>query len=317
LELEPLLSLTEVEKTYPGKMRLGPVSMEVLPGFVYALLGPNGSGKSTLLRIGIGQTPPDRGDIRLFGRRMFEDEVAIKRRIGYMPESTAFLEEMADTVEELTDYVSRWYPDWNRARTERLLDLFELKAKQKLRGMSKGTQRRLAFVLALSHDPDLLLLDEPSSGLDPIAWGLMIKELASFMSEGGKSILLATHVMEEVRRLADYIAILHQGSLIGIYEKDELLHEWRTFWIDRMPEKPDVIPGCVAWEAGESNRIVTDTAAVMHSELNKRNVRIINSQSMEIEDILSHLIRYGKGNKRNGRLANPANYEALRRQNGG
>jgi ABC-2 type transport system ATP-binding protein len=159
--------------------------------------------------------------------------------------------------------------------------------------LSKGVQRRLSFALAPATGAELLLLDEPTVGVDPFARREMLDQVSRFMEGGhrgdGRTLVLATHVMEEVRRVADYVAFLVDGSLRGLYEKDALLEGWRSFWVDGEPEGD--VPGVIEVEGGSPSRLVSDSPRETVGALSAQNVRVVGSGALDLEEILSHLMR--------------------------
>lgn len=281
-----IISVEGVEKSY-GNFTLGPVNLEVEPGYVVAVVGPNGSGKSTLFRMLMNLSHPDDGTISLFGGGYPEDEVEIKRRIGYVPETAVGHDEM--NAKSLGRFVSHWYPAWDQKLYDDLLNRSEIESGKKFRNLSKGMQRRLSFALAAATRADLLLLDEPTDGVDPFARREMLEEIAIHVQDGEKTVLLATHVMEEVRRIADYVAFLVDGDFLGLFEKDALLEQWKTFWLDRAPDAGTA--GIVDVEAGNPARVVSDSPAETESALARQGVRVVRSGALDLEEILSHLMR--------------------------
>lgn len=281
-----IISVEGVEKSY-GNFTLGPVNLEVEPGYVVAVVGPNGSGKSTLFRMLMNLSHPDEGSISLFGGGYPEDEVEIKRRIGYVPETAVGHDEM--NAKSLGRFVSHWYPAWDQKLYDDLLNRSEIESGKKFRNLSKGMQRRLSFALAAATRADLLLLDEPTDGVDPFARREMLEEIATHVQDGEKTVLLATHVMEEVRRIADYVAFLVDGDFLGLFEKDALLEQWKTFWLDRAPDAGTA--GIVDVEAGNPARVVSDSPAETESALARQGVRVVRSGALDLEEILSHLMR--------------------------
>lgn len=281
-----IISVEGVEKSY-GNFTLGPVNLEVEPGYVVAVVGPNGSGKSTLFRMLMNLSHPDDGTISLFGGGYPEDEVEIKRRIGYVPETAVGHDEM--NAKSLGRFVSHWYPAWDQKLYDDLLNRSEIESGKKFRNLSKGMQRRLSFALAAATRADLLLLDEPTDGVDPFARREMLEEIATHVQDGEKTVLLATHVMEEVRRIADYVAFLVDGDFLGLFEKDALLEQWKTFWLDRAPDAGTA--GIVDVEAGNPARVVSDSPAETESALARQGVRVVRSGALDLEEILSHLMR--------------------------
>jgi ABC-2 type transport system ATP-binding protein len=217
----PVISLKDVRKSY-GNFELGPVDLEIEPGYVVAIVGPNGGGKSTLIRLLMNLAQPDSGEMTLFGGAYPDDEVAIKQRVGYVPERPVGHDEMG--AKSLGEFVSRFYPRWDRRLYEDLLERTRIEPGKKFGTLSKGVQRRLAFALALATGSELLFLDEPTAGVDPFARREMLEDISRFMHSGDdRTVVFATHVMEEVKRIADYVLLLADGEFLGLHEKDALL----------------------------------------------------------------------------------------------
>lgn len=288
----PVISLEGVMKSR-GDFVLGPVDLAVEPGHVVAVLGPNGSGKSTLFGMLMNLLRPDSGEVALFGGRYPDDEVAIKRRIGYVPERPTGRDDM-DAV-ALGRFVSRWYPRWDRRLYRDLLGRSGIDPGKRFGTLSKGMRRRLSFALALATSPELLLLDEPTAGVDPIARCEMLEEILNFVRDdvhgGDRTVVFATHVVEEARLIADYVVLLTDGKFLGLHEKDALLENWKTLWVDVEPE--GTVPGIVEVERGSPARIVTNSRRETSEALLARNISIVRSRSFDLEGILSHLLRRG------------------------
>lgn len=193
---------------------------------------------------------------------------------------------------ELGDFVSRWYPRWSQQIYGGLLQRFEIPERQRFGKLSKGMQRRLAFALAAAREPELMLLDEPTDGVDPFARRAILDEISGFLqAESGeeRTVLFATHVMDEVRRIADYVAFLHGGRFLGFYEKDALQDSWRSLWVERVPERH--LPGLVSVEDGTPPRLVTDSPRKTRAALEERGVGVVRSGTVDLEEILEHLMR--------------------------
>jgi ABC-2 type transport system ATP-binding protein len=289
----PVISLKDVRKSY-GNFELGPVDLEIEPGYVVAVVGPNGGGKSTLIRLLMNLIQPDSGDVRLFGGTYPDDEVAIKRRIGYVPERSLGHDEMS--AKSSVEFVSRFYPTWDRWLYEDLFERLDIEPDRRFGELSKGVQRRLSFALALATGSELLILDEPTAGVDPFARREMLEYISRFMNDGDRTVVFATHVMEEVRRIADYVVFLADGEFLGLHEKDALLEEWKTFWVDTEPEED--VPGVVEVEGGSPVRLVSGSPRETAEALSARNVRIVRSGALDLEEILSHLMRRNEEGRR-------------------
>ena len=289
----PVISLRDTRKSYGNCFELGPVELEIEPGYVVAVVGPNGSGKSTLMRMLMNLVQPDSGEVMLFGGTYPDHEVAIKQRVGYVPERSLGHDEMS--AKALGEFISHWYPRWDGKLYEDLLKRARIEPYQRFGELSKGVQRRLAFALAAASGSELLLLDGPTAGVDPFARKEMLEDISRFMEGGdGRTVVLTTHVMEEVRRVADYVALLVDGEFLGVYEKDTLLDGWKTFWLDREPEGD--IPGAVeVVEGGTPTRIVSDSPEETAEALSAEEIGTVRSGRLDLEEILSHLMRQKQG----------------------
>ncbi|WP_068614013.1 ABC transporter ATP-binding protein [Paenibacillus tuaregi] len=268
---------------------IGPLNLDIPCGYVVALVGPNGSGKSTIMNLILQTLHPDEGEIKWFGESVAGVlPTQLRQSIGYVPEAP-IVDENFQTVEEAAEFRARWYPNWDQWKLDDLLRKFEVPEKGKLSKMSKGERRKFEIAAAMACRPKLLLLDEPSSGLDPFAWKHMIEVLRSAMEEDEMTILLSTHIVDEVKRLADYIALVHQGQVKGMVEKDVLLGNWREIWVrgdkGNFEGLKDILE---AEEDGPSTwRLLVQNQARLEDQLAERGVTIVRSRGLELEDILS------------------------------
>ncbi|GGG16302.1 ABC transporter ATP-binding protein [Paenibacillus abyssi] len=290
---EAVIRLTEVEQSR-AHFKLGPLNLNVPKGYVTAIVGPNGSGKSSTFRLLLDLAKADRGSMEMFGEPVGRDDVKLKQRVGYLPDDS-LSEEDSLRGSERAAFTKIWYPGWDVNRYTELLNLFEVNPDLKLGKMSKGMRRKFELTLALSHDPELLLLDEPSSGLDPLAWKKMIEVLHHYMEQGNRTILMATHIIDEVRRLADYIVFLVNGRALGVYEKDELFSSWHIFYVQderSVYELLSGIPGIRAKEkaGGGVIKVITNKAMDAEKWLQKEGIKITGRTPMELDEIMASLI---------------------------
>lgn len=274
--------------------QLGPLQLGIPQGCITAIVGPNGSGKSSTFRLLLDLAKPDSGEIEVFGRKAAgPDDLAIKQQIGYLPEEPGYGEDGMRGSEKAA-FVKAWYPSWDVNRYQELLRYFEVDPSMKLGKMSKGMRRKFDMTLALAHHPKLLLLDEPSSGLDPLAWKKMIELLHQMMETGECTILMTTHIIDEVRRLADYIVFMVNGRVLGFYEKDELLGSWHQLYIHEQPGVYELLaelPGLQRKERiGGMIRAVTNQALLAEEWLSSRKFNITNQARLELDDIMGVLI---------------------------
>jgi len=218
------LSVNELRKVYGDKAAVDGLSLQVERGCFFGFLGPNGAGKTTTIRMLMGLAPPTSGEIEILGRRMPEEGLAIKSRIGLVPDDTLLFDHLSGP--EFVEFVGRMYglgKELSRQRAKELMELFELDgAGRKLIGeYSKGMKKRVAMAAALIHRPELYLLDEPFEGVDAVGARLM-KDILLDQVRQGATIFLTSHVLEVVERLCDRVAIVAQGRLVADGSIEEL-----------------------------------------------------------------------------------------------
>jgi ABC-2 type transport system ATP-binding protein len=187
------------------------LDLQVPRGSAFGLLGPNGAGKSTTIRMLMGLLPASEGSARVVDVDPAADDVLVRGRVGYVGEEHGFYDWMS--VDETIGLVSAYHPDWNRTLQRELQEEFALNGRALIRELSKGMRVRLALLLALAFDPELLVLDEPTGGLDPAARRSFIETVLGRFQERGKTILVASHLLNEFSGLLDHVAFLRDGSL--------------------------------------------------------------------------------------------------------
>jgi ABC-2 type transport system ATP-binding protein len=210
-----MIKLQEVSKFYDQFAAVEALNLEVLDGEIMGIIGHNGAGKTTTLKMIAGLIEPTSGTIEIMGRNLAKDSIAIKKSLGFLPEESPLYESM--NVTEYLIFFSELYGLPKRTALDRIdsiLDSLNLEERQKLTGeLSKGMKRKVAIARALLHDPALLILDEPNSGLDPLTSFFIIDYLKK-LKERGKTILLSAHNLFHVEYICDRIAIMKQGKLL-------------------------------------------------------------------------------------------------------
>ena len=194
-----------------GRAALNSLSLDIAPGRVVGLLGRNGAGKSTLLHTACGLILPTTGSCTTLGRPCAELDAPELSQIGFMPQETAFLAWM--TVRQQLDFTATFYATWDRAREQRLLDDLELDPTRKIAQLSVGDQQKLGLILAVCHHPQLLLLDEPMSALDPIVRTRLMAFVVDLIREDASTILLSSHILADVEKIVDWVVVLDRGEL--------------------------------------------------------------------------------------------------------
>lgn len=221
-----VVALHGIEKSYGAVPVLRGVELELARGGVYAFLGRNGAGKSTTLRIVMGITRPDAGELRLFGELAAPGDTRQRKRIGYVAQEQHFYDWM--TPEALGKFVGAFYPSWRPGEYTRLLRALDVPPR-KVRALSGGTRVKLALALALAHDPELLIFDEPTAGLDPVARREFVEIVRDLAATGRRTLLFSSHLIDEVERISHRVGILeqgqvrYQGSLQELRERARLL----------------------------------------------------------------------------------------------
>jgi len=221
------IQVNSVTKIYGEQRALDDVSFEIKTGEVVGFLGPNGAGKSTMMKIITGFIPPNRGEVLVEGLNTMEHSMEIRRITGYLPENNPLYHDMY--VKEYLDFVAEIYHLPNRkTRVADMIEMTGLAIEQhkKIEALSKGYRQRVGLAQALIHDPKVLILDEPTSGLDPN----QIIEIRNLISTVGKekTILLSTHIMQEVEAICDRIIIINQGRIVANDKTSAIQHQNQT-----------------------------------------------------------------------------------------
>ncbi|WP_440115990.1 ATP-binding cassette domain-containing protein [Paenibacillus sp. QZ-Y1] len=286
--MEPIaVQLNGVSKMRKRRV-IGPIDLAIPEGYVVAILGHNGSGKSTLLNMLQQVVLPDSGQIIWFGKQHEGPlPIELRQQIGFVADNSG-LEENRITAHEAADFRAYWYPRWDMKLFNQLMNEMDVPGDVKLIKMSKGERRKFEIAAALAARPKLLLLDEPSSGLDPFAWKVMVEQFRTFMAEGDTTILIATHIADEVKRLADYIVLMHRGQSLGMAEKDVVLDQWKEIWYEG-ELRPESIPGVVESVQEENGliRVITTRVSEAQERLELAGIRVMKIRNLELDEVLA------------------------------
>jgi len=199
------IEVRDLTKRYGDNLACVSIDLSVRQGTTFGLLGPNGAGKSTLIRMLMGLTTIDSGEIKFFGEQGSLRSPDMRRRIGYVPELHFIYRWM--TIKEVLGFVSKLYVNWDTDLANTMLSKFELSTKKRVSALSKGMTAKLGLIVALAHNPDLLILDEPTSGLDPIIREDFLESVLQSHSCKGRTILFSSHHVDDVERVADEVGI--------------------------------------------------------------------------------------------------------------
>jgi ABC-2 type transport system ATP-binding protein len=224
-----------VGKHYPD-FTLDNISFELPTGSILGFIGPNGAGKSTTIRILMGLIHQDQGAVRVLGHSMPEEQAAAKLDIGFVSEDMRLYG--AATVGWHMEFIRSIYPRWDQPYAASLLHRFDIKPQQKIRGLSHGQRVKAALLLALARRPRLLVLDEPTTGLDPVARQEVLGELMAVLADEERTILFSSHNTLDVEQISDQIMFIDRGRIIDSDDKESFLDRWRRL---RLVLSPDAV----------------------------------------------------------------------------
>jgi ABC-2 type transport system ATP-binding protein len=288
------IDFRDVQKSFGLAFRLGPFSLSVPRGSIYALIGPNGAGKSTALNMLMGMGEPGLGEIRVLGRGIEAEEVEIKRRTAYVSPDMDY--RAWGTVGRAIDFVRGFYPDWNAERCEELQFMFGVHRESRVDALSFGARMKLALVLALARDAELLVLDEPTLGLDAIARRQLFAELLKFMAGDGRTILISSHQLTDLERFADHAAILNQGKLLTSGRMDRLVERYRQIDARVARNTAFDISGISVIDRQEDRvRLLIDQDAVSPDAVAALHLEVLAQIPLTLEDLFLALVKSADG----------------------
>lgn len=236
----PVIQIEDVSKTYGPVQALSHLDLAVSSGEIFGFLGPNGAGKTTTIRLLTGFLKPASGRMAVFGLDAWHDTVAVKGRLGFLPDISALYEGM--TGEELLGYLGKLQSGTSPTRRQELCDRLELSQsalRRKIKGYSHGMKRKLAIVQAMQHDPDLLIMDEPTQGLDPLIQQAFFALLRESQARGS-TVFFSSHILSEVEQLCQRVGIIRQGTLVAVEDVRELQrNKVRTMEVEFRGTPPD------------------------------------------------------------------------------
>lgn len=236
--MSALIELKKLQRQFGGVSILKGINAAVLPGQVIALLGKNGAGKTTLLDTILGFAFPSFGESRLYGVDATQINSAIKQRIGYVPQQTELLP--AQTAAEHLALFKSFRPNWNQQLVDKLAAEWLIPLDQRVGRMSVGQQQKLSILLALAHEPELLILDEPVASLDPIARRQFLQQLIEIAADEKRAVIFSTHIISDVERVANQVWMLRDGNLVyqgGLDELKESLARLTIYSANNLPAR--------------------------------------------------------------------------------
>jgi len=269
------------------------LDLHIPTGSIYGFLGPNGSGKTTTIRLILGLLRPLSGRITVLGDPMPEQHARVLGRIGYVPEQPHL--DGTLTVRELIDFQSAFYPRWDRTRADELVQRFELDGDQLFGRLSKGQKAKLMILLALAQCGDLLVLDEPTDGLDPVVRRDILSALLTYVSERRATIFISSHLVHELERVCDWVAVMDNGRLITEAPMEKLKHGTKRLIVTGAPGEISNAPFRVlireATNGAGENWVVGDWEPGMTSFFDGLGATVRDVIDLDLEDGFVELLR--------------------------
>ncbi len=236
--MPPILQAVSLTKRYHD-FTLREISIEIPPGCIVGFFGPIGAGKTTLMKLLAHQIPESSGTVRVFGLGYDEREREIKNRIGYVPQEPSFYRDRS--VGFNARFAASFFERWDGGSFYRMLDEFRISREKAVKHLSRGQKTLLSIALALSHEADLLILDEPTAGLDIVLRRTILDRLRQFAADGDRTVVVSSHITDGIEEIVEYINFLDDGRLVLQSAKDELLARWKRIHFKERTLDPDLV----------------------------------------------------------------------------
>jgi ABC-2 type transport system ATP-binding protein len=245
-----VVEVNQLSRSFGSKTALDGVNFHVAEGRVYGLVGANGAGKTTLIKHLLGLLRATSGSVRVFGLDPVREPVRVLRRVGYLSEEHELPEWMR--IDELMRYTQAYHPTWDASYARELLETFGMDPSKKIKELSKGMRAQAGLVAAVAHRPELLILDEPSSGLDAVVRRDILDAIVRAVADDGRTAIFSSHLLEEMERMSDHVTMLHDGRVMlsgGLDEVRGSYHRSRLRFLEHF-EHPPVLDAALAIEGG-------------------------------------------------------------------
>ena len=280
----PALEVSGLEKHYP-RFGLGPLDLTVPPGSIYGLIGPNGAGKTTLIDLIFGMGSPDAGTIKVCGYDHERDEVAVKQRAAYVGPDLNFI--AWGKIGRAIRFNRGFRPTWDDGYCARLMQDFGISADDRIGTLSFGGRTKLALLLALAWRPPLLVLDEPTTGIDAHSKKAVFAEMLNIVRDEARTVFISSHQISDLERFADRVGVLHKGRLVAEGSTAELVDRHvQAEWVAENADAFAHTPGLTVQERDGPNwRGVVDTLTCPLHTLAARGARDVRTQPLTLEDL--------------------------------
>jgi ABC-2 type transport system ATP-binding protein len=276
-----------VSRRFGKQLALDAVRYRASVGRIYGLVGANGAGKTTLIRHLLGLLRARSGTVRVFGLDPVRHPVEVLRRIGYLSEERELPEWMR--IEELMRYTQAYHPNWDMAYARELLATFGLDAGKKIKELSKGMRAQAGLVVAVAHRPDLLILDEPSTGLDAVVRQDIVDAIVRTVADDGRTVIFSSHLLDEVERMSDHVTMMHQGRVVldGTLESVRGAHQRSTLRFPERLARPPLLHGALSVEGdGRSWNVIHEgSPEAFRAAVALQQGEVVQSRDATLEEI--------------------------------
>ena len=294
-----VINIDRLSRKFKRTQALDQVSLTVQRGRVFGLVGENGAGKTTLIQHVLGRLKPQSGTVSVFGLDPVHQPENVLAQIGYMSEDRDLPDWM--TIDQLIAFLRPFYTGWDDGLVHELVQTFDLDRKARINTLSRGQKARAGLLVALAHRPDLLVLDEPSSGLDVIVRKEILAAVIRTVVNEGRTVLFSSHLLDEVERVADDVAMLDRGQLVLDGSLSELAssHHRLTFLLETETDRPPGIDGVMHWSGSgrEWVGICNGTLERVRAEAQKHGVQLADQANASLDEIF---VAYNKSRRGDG-----------------
>lgn len=280
---ELAIETRDLVKRYGSIAAVDGLSLSVPRGAVYALVGRNGSGKTTTIRMLLDLARPDAGTARVLGMDVHTERVKVLERVGYVSDRPLL---SGWTGEQLVRLNRGFYPRWSDELVARYVRVFDIPMKQKFRNLSRGNQTKMWLLLALAQQPEVLVLDEPTAGLDPVVTDQLLRVLVEDVAAEGRTVFMSSHHLSEIERIADWVGMIDKGKLLLEAPMEELRTRFRRIQVAGVSEM--VAPGAamrVRRSGASTEYVVRDGAEEFVDALERGGATVLQSSPMNLSEI--------------------------------
>jgi ABC-2 type transport system ATP-binding protein len=289
-----VVEVVDLSRSFGNKTALDKVSFRAAAGQVYGLVGSNGAGKTTLLKHLLGLLRATAGSVRVFGLDPVRDPVGVLSRVGYLSEEHELPEWMR--IDELMRYTQAYHPTWDASYARELLETFALDPAKKIKDLSKGMRAQAGLIAAVAHRPELLILDEPSSGLDVVVRRDILDAVVRAVADDGRTVIFSSHLLDEVERMSDHVTMIQNGRVTLSGALDDVRGGYqrsRVHFVDHF-DSPPVLDTALVMEGGGRAWSVIHSGSLeqFRHSVHARGGEVVESRDATLEEIF--LARAGR-----------------------